>query len=125
MSFDVYAHNLPIIEIYGTEGTLSVPDPNTFGGPVRLFRREQNGFYEIPLAFPYPENSRALGLADMAKALQTGRKPRAGADLTFHILEVMTGFSRAAEAGRHINIGSAPERPAPMATDMLKGILDS
>jgi predicted dehydrogenase len=34
-SFDVQGHSHVPIEIYGTEGTLQVPDPNTFGGPVR------------------------------------------------------------------------------------------
>jgi predicted dehydrogenase len=38
MSFDVWVAGLPHIEIYGTEGSLSVPDPNHFDGPVRLFR---------------------------------------------------------------------------------------
>jgi len=124
MSFDVYAHKLPIIEIYGTEGTLSVPDPNGFGGPIRLYRPEQKEFMEIPLAFPYSDNMRALGLADMAKAIRTGRKPRAGVEFTFHVLEVMTGFFRSANAGVKIDVASRPERPAPMKTGMLKGILD-
>lgn len=123
-TFDVYAANLPIIEIYGSEGTLSVPDPNTFGGPVRLYRPERKEFLEFPLTFGYPENSRGLGLADMAKALQTGRAHRASVDLTFHVLEVMTGYTRAAAAGTTIKIGSEPERPAPMVNGNTPGILD-
>jgi predicted dehydrogenase len=123
-TFDVYAAKLPVVEIYGSEGTLSVPDPNTFGGPVMLYRPERREFMEFPLTFGYAENSRGLGLADMAKALQTGRVSRAGVNLTFHVLEVMTGFTRAAEAGKQVDIGSAPERPAPMAKQMMKGIMD-
>ena len=113
-SFDVHAHHLPIIEIYGTLGTLSVPDPNTFGGPVRLYRPERRAFLEIPVTFNYPDNSRGLGLADMAAALAEGRKPRAGIDLTYHVLEVMTGFYRSADSKTQVEIQSAPERPAPM-----------
>jgi len=120
-SFDVYAHNLPIIEIYGTEGTLSVPDPNTFGGPVRLFRPEQGEFMDIPLMFDYPEDSRGLGLADMAKAIATGVKPRAGVDLTFHVLEVMTAFGRSSEAKAQVEISSRPEKPEPMQSRLLPG----
>jgi predicted dehydrogenase len=124
-SFDVYKHKLPIIEIYGTEGSLSVPDPNGFGGPIFISRKEKRDFLEFPVTFPYPENSRALGLADMAKAIQTGRKHRASVDLTFHVLEVMTGFTRSAEAGKHIEMTTVPERPAPMKNDItMKGILD-
>jgi len=113
-SFDVYAHNLPIIEIYGTEGTLSVPDPNTFGGPVRLFKPD-TGWEDIPLAFDYPENSRGLGLSDMANAINDKFSARAGVDLTFHVLEVMTAFTRSSQARAHIEISSKPERPAPLA----------
>ena len=120
-SFDVFAHNLPIIEIYGTEGTLSVPDPNTFGGPVRLYRPEQGQFMEMPLTFDYPENSRGLGVADMAKAIETKAKPRAGVDLTFHVLEVMTAFARSGAAKAQVDISSKPERPVPMHSRLLPG----
>ncbi len=40
-SFDVWAAQLPFVEIYGTEGSLSLPDPNTFGGPVKVRRRHR------------------------------------------------------------------------------------
>jgi len=118
-SFDVYAHNLPIIEIYGTEGSLSVPDPNYFGGPIRLYRPEQQSFLEMPLVFGYPENSRGLGIADMARAIETGSAPRASVDLTFHVLETMTGFARSAETKSQIEMTSALERPAPMKNERL------
>jgi len=123
-SFDVPAHKLPIIEVYGTEGTLSVPDPNTFGGPVMLYRPESKTYMEIPLTFGYANNSRGLGLADMARAIQTDRKARAGVDLTHHVLEVMTGFIKSAETGEHVAISTAPDRPAPMITGLLPGVLD-
>lgn len=123
-TFDVYAAKLPIIEIYGSEGTLSVPDPNTFGGPVRLFRRERGEFLEFPTTFGYGENSRGLGLADMAKAIQTERQHRANGELTFHVLDVMTGFTRASEAGSQITMCTSPERPAPMVNVPIPGILD-
>ncbi len=84
-SFDIYGARLPIIEIYGSKGTLRVPDPNCFGGPVVLHTPEK-GDEEIPLAFDYPENSRALGLAEMASALEKGRTPRASYKQTFHVL---------------------------------------
>jgi len=113
-SFDVHAHNLPIIEIYGTEGTLSVPDPNYFGGPIKLYRPEHGEFLEMPITFGFSENCRGLGLSDMARAISEKAKPRADVDLTFHVLEVMTAFDRSSETRSHIDITSAPKRPAPM-----------
>ena len=123
-SFDVCAANLPIIEIYGSEGSLSVPDPNTFGGPVKLYRRERREFLEFPLTFGYPENSRALGLADMAKAIATKRPHRANDDLTFHVLEIMTGIERSAKEGAPVAMEAAYQRGAAMVNMPLPGILD-
>ena len=124
MSFDVHAHNLPILEIYGTEGTLSVPDPNYFDGPVKLFRREQQEFLTVPLAFGYRENSRGLGLADMASAIKTGRKPRAGIDLYYHVFEVMAGIQTSADQKKETAIISRTEKPAPMLTGLLLGTIE-
>ncbi len=122
-SFDIYNAKLPIIEIYGSKGTLRVPDPNTFNGPVILHIPGEDD-KEIPLAFDYSENSRALGLAEMASALEKGRRPRASWHQTIHVLEVLTGFRRAYEEGKIIDIESKFEREAPMAANMPHGIMD-
>ena len=124
MSFDVHAHNLPILEIYGTEGTLVSPDPNYFEGPVKIFRREQQEFLTMPLMFGYSDNSRGLGLADMASAIKAGRKPRAGIELYYHVLEVMASIQRAATEKREIDVISRTERPEPMLTGLLKGMVE-
>ena len=121
MSFDVHAHNLPILEVYGTEGTLSVPDPNTFDGPVRLFRREQQEFLNVPLTFGYKENSRGLGASDMALAIKSGRKPRAGIDLYFHVFEIMAGIQESALQKKEVEIASRTQKPEPMHTGLLPG----
>ena len=122
-SFDIYGARLPIMEIYGSKGTLRVPDPNFFGGPVILHTPEQ-GDIEIPLAFDYPENSRALGLAERASALEKGRIPRASYKQTLHVLEILTGFERAAAQGGYLELTSVYEREAPMVADMPHGVLD-
>ena len=113
-TFDAYAAEVPRIEIYGTDGTLSVPDPNTFSGPVRLYRKESGKFLEMPLMFDYAENSRGLGVLDMALAIETVRKPRAGIELTYHVLEIMTAFLRSSEKRAFETIQSTVERPLPM-----------
>ena len=112
------------LEIYGTEGTLFVPDPNGFGGPVRLLRQEGGAPMEIPLCFDYAENSRALGLADMAKALQTGRDPRKGWKQTYHVLEVMQSFEKSSNSGAAVPITSRYVRGAAMKHNPVHGILD-
>ncbi|HMO55791.1 MAG TPA: Gfo/Idh/MocA family oxidoreductase, partial [Roseiflexaceae bacterium] len=113
-SFDVWSANLPRIEIYGTEGSLSVPDPNTFDGPVRVRRGGASEWKEVPLSHGFAKNSRGLGVADMASALRSGRAHRASGELAFHVLDLMHAFHDASREGRHIEIQSTCDRPAAL-----------
>jgi predicted dehydrogenase len=122
MSFDCQAHNLPRIEIYGSEATLSVPDPNTFGGPVRIGRR--GGWEDVELTHGYTENARGIGPADLATSLRTGRKHRACGELTFHVLDAMLSFTDASRAGGFVEVCSTCERPAPLPAGLAHGALD-
>lgn len=123
-TFDVHTAEVPRIEIYGSDGTLSVPDPNTFGGPVRLYRPGAREFKEIPLMFNYDFNSRGLGLCDMAKAIATKRGIRANNDQLLHVLEIMSSFESSSMQGKHINLTSKFKREKPMVYGLPKGILD-
>ncbi len=123
-SFDVWSANLPRIEIYGTTGSLSVPDPNTFGGPVRVRRAGASEWSEVPLTHGYAENSRGIGVADMAYALRSGRAHRASGELAHHVLDVMHAFHDASRQGRHVELASSCQRPAPLPLNLLPGTLD-
>jgi predicted dehydrogenase len=109
MSFDVWGAQLPRIEVYGTEGSLSAPDPNGFDGTVRIFRDE---WVDLPVLAGYPEAGRGLGVADLARSIVDGKPHRANGDLAFHVLDVMECLLRAAESGTSVTIGSTCERPA-------------
>lgn len=123
-SFDVWHAQLPRIEIYGTEGSLSVPDPNTFGGPVYVRRFDAAQWSEVPLTHGYSENSRGIGVADMANALRSGRPHRASGALAYHVLDIMHGFHDASSTGRHYETASACERPAALPVGLQSGELD-
>ena len=123
-TFDVYYDRQDKLEIYGTQGTLRVPDPNCFGGNITLLRPEDGSFKEIPLAFDYQENSRGLGVADMAKALRTGRACRADCSQTLHVLEIMTAFEKSSLEGRYLELETTYERGPAMAHNPVRGILD-
>ena len=111
-SFDVYSHSLPRIEIYGTDGTLKVPDPNTFDGPVLVRRFREEEWYNIPLLREYKENSRGLGITEMAEAIEEGRPHRASAELASHVLEIMHGIHDASLSGKYYKIKAKCKRPA-------------
>lgn len=110
-SFDVYSHSLPCIEIYGTEGTLRVPDPNTFGDPIFVKRFREEEWYKMPLFQGFSENSRGLGITEMAIAIKEDRPHRASGELTFHVLDIMQSLHDASAKGRYIKLKSRCKRP--------------
>ena len=113
-SFDVWANQLPRIEVYGTEGTLSCPDPNGFGGPVRLRLAHEKEWREVPLTHGYTSQMRGIGVADMAYAMRSGRQQRASGELAYHVLDIMQAFHEASDEGRHIELTSTCRRPEPL-----------
>ena len=123
-SFDVWSAEVPRIEIYGTEGSLSVPDPNTFGGPVRLRRAGAGEWSEVPLSHGYANNSRSIGVADMAYGLKIGRPHRASGELTYHVLEIMHAIHDASRLGKHVELESTCQQPAPLPLGLAAGYLD-
>ncbi|TXK75140.1 Gfo/Idh/MocA family protein [Paenibacillus sp. N3.4] len=120
-SFDIMGGTqLPNIEIYGSHGSLRVPDPNTFGGQV-LIRKHGSDWEPVPLSHGYTENSRGLGVAAMAQALLSGdpKTHRANGELTYHVLEAMHGFHDASELGTHYVMQSSCEKPLPLVPNAV------
>ncbi len=123
-SFDVWAHNMPCIEIYGTAGSLSVPDPNGFGGPVKVRLPGMDNWMEIPLSHGYAKNTRSIGVADMAYALRTGRPHRANGAMAYHVLDIMHAVHDASKDGKHIELQSTCAQPASLPMGLAAGTLD-
>ncbi len=109
-----------LLEIQGTAGTLCLPDPNMFGGPVRVRRLGEAAWREVPLTHGYTENGRCLGAADMAYALRTGRPHRANDELAYHVLDVMHAVLEASSSGQHIELTSSCERPSPLPAGLAE-----
>jgi predicted dehydrogenase len=106
MSFDVQKASLPFIELWGTEGSMMVPDPNNFGGPVRVFRRGVEDWTEETIPERWSDNSRGLGISDMASALLAETTQRATGQRCFHVLDVMESLHDAAAQGRECVVTS-------------------
>jgi len=132
-SFDVWDSLLPRVEIFGSEGTIAMADPDPLGGPnsyggdlkyrhkdesdwnafpVTMPRKEAATPWEnSPILFDYAQNSRGLGLADMARGIQTGTKFRATGEMAYHVLEIMMGLIDSSETGSYYELKSTCEIP--------------
>jgi predicted dehydrogenase len=113
-TFDVHASELPRIEVFGERGTLSLPDPNTFGGRVRLRTAGEEAWGDVPLVPGFTSNARGIGALDLAAAHRAGRAPRASGALAAHVLDVLEGGLTAVRTGARVAIDGRPERPAAL-----------
>jgi len=123
-SFDVQASRNRWIEIYGTEGTLSVPDPNTFGGPVQIKRHSRDEWHDVPLTHANAQQSRGIGLADMVRGAQLDRPHRASGELALHVLDLMESSIRASQLGAHVTLQTTCTRPAALPAGLPDDSLD-
>ncbi|MDQ7028095.1 MAG: Gfo/Idh/MocA family oxidoreductase [Anaerolineae bacterium] len=112
-SFDIWKHNLPRIEIHGTEGSLSVPDPNTFAGAVRLWQPSSNEWTEIEHTHR-SDVQRGIGLVDMARCIEEGKEARASGALAYHVLDAMLAFETSSERGQTIVLDEMDVQPSPL-----------
>ena len=138
MSWDVHRNTHPNIELYGTEGSLRVPDPNFFGGAVEHTRAggDWQGAQTAEMAFGRPNwrspnwpperpdqaNYRCLGMADLASAVAHGTPHRSSGRLALHVLEAMYAILRAGESGETVEVGTPVERPPALTDEDAKAL---
>lgn len=111
------------ITVFGSEGTLRVPDPNGFDGTVQMRLAGEEEWQEVPHAF-VKGYGRSVGLADMAYAVRSGRSHRASGNQAFAVLDLMQGFLDASEQAKAYIPTTRYERPAPMPAELPFGVLD-
>ena len=134
-SWDVAAHGHHNIELYGTDGSVFVPDPNFFGGDLVTTdiagTRTRVDPWEHPFGKPNQTdnsgssraNYRAAGLADMMQALEAGRPARCGLDVALHAVDVMTALLDAGEKGEVVTLTTTCERPEPLDPAAAQALL--
>ncbi|CAN5814718.1 Gfo/Idh/MocA family oxidoreductase [soil metagenome] len=138
-SFDIYDTVHSRLTVHGAEGSLQLPDPNTFGGTVSLLqpaaflsrrdplsvgrtpddRADPNRvaaprWEDVPLTHGYTDNSRGIGVADLARSIRDGSPARASGELACHVLDVMHATLESSDQNRHIAIASTVDRPEGM-----------
>jgi predicted dehydrogenase len=125
-TFATWRSQLPRIEIYGTEGTLAVPDPNTLHGPVALCRANEKEFAEVPLTHGHADgrNMWGIGVADMAHAILTGRAHRVTGQQAYHVLDLMQSFLDTSREAKYYDVPSTFTRPTPLPLGLAEDVLD-
>ncbi|KMW60293.1 putative oxidoreductase protein [Candidatus Rhodobacter oscarellae] len=130
-SWDVWAHRHANMELYGTEGSLFVPDPNFFGGDLEVAGTD--GEIRGVEAWDHPfgrvnedrgtANYRTAGLADMAQGILQGRAHRCSLELAIHAVDVMTSVLRSGEEGAFVNLSTTCERPEALGPGAAANLL--
>ncbi|MDB5505969.1 MAG: Gfo/Idh/MocA family oxidoreductase [Devosia sp.] len=134
-SWDVSSHGHHNIELYGTEGSVYVPDPNFFGGDITI--TDAKGAKSPVAAWEHPfgkanqtdtagnarANYRTAGLADMLQSIEQGRPARCGLDVALHVVDVMTSLLKAGETGQVVTLTTTCTRPAALGPDEAQALL--
>lgn len=132
-SWDVWQHDLKPMALYGTEGTIHVPDPNFFDGEVRVTNRKEPA--DLP-AWDHPmgpanrevpwgkvADYRTAGLADMALAIAENRPHRCNDAFALHVVEVMTGILTSGETGAFVPMTTTCDRPEALTPDAARALM--
>jgi len=134
-SWDVWHHKRNHFELYGTEGTLYVPDPNFFGGAVEIGHKDGSlevlPAWEHPFGVPNQEhpvrgplaNYRTAGLADMVQALMAGRDARCSLERALHGVDVMMACLTSGETGGFVTMTTTCTRPAALGLAEAQALL--
>jgi predicted dehydrogenase len=112
ISFDSPVSRHGFVEITGTEATLRVPDPNTFGGPVRIRKVGDDDWQELPLGGTTA--GRGIGALEMAQAIRVGRPHRASGELAMHVVDTMSAISDSARLDEFVPVTVSCQSPDPL-----------
>ncbi|MEU7429919.1 Gfo/Idh/MocA family oxidoreductase [Streptomyces sioyaensis] len=104
-----------VVEITGTEATISLPDPNDFDGVVRLWRAGDEDWRVVPTTGP--ANGRGMGVLDMARSIRAGIPHRATGNLAYHVLDTMVSISESIESGTFADVESSAPVSAALPED--------
>tara|TARA_A100001011_G_scaffold113590_1_gene120244 strand:+ start:1668 stop:2813 length:1146 start_codon:yes stop_codon:yes gene_type:complete len=141
ISFDVLNHNRNHVELYGTKGSIIVPDPNMFGGPVITSMDLGSDWIDHsvetkPLGktnilnktvrsneAPKQSNYRGIGLSEMVYAIENKLEQRCNGELALHVLDIIECAMIAAENSTEIKMRSTCNKPMPLKDDEIQRLL--
>ena len=142
ISFDVINHQRNHMELYGTKGSIIVPDPNMFGGSVYISVTEggrwgehktdkmQLGKINITSLSgrsnesPTNANYRSVGMSEMLYAIEKGKKHRCNGELSLHVLDIIESTMKAAITGKPQKIKTTCDKPKKFTEQEIKKLMN-
>jgi predicted dehydrogenase len=113
-SFEPTGRYICDFEVHGTERSLLLPDPNAFGGELRI-RQSRTAWEEIPYTPGGARETRGIGLHDMVEAIAEGRDHRASGRLGLHVIDAARSILRASDEGRTVEVETTVDQPEALA----------
>lgn len=104
----------PSVVLFGTLGVISIADPNSFGGEVRVILKGNNEPFTMQQSHAFSDECRGLGVAEMAWSLRMGRKNRANKEMAYHALEVLYGIVKSSTTKSNQVMQSTFEKMPPI-----------
>ena len=141
ISFDVQNHGRNHMELYGAKGSIIVPDPNMFGGPVLLSHKLGSEWKEYSVENKYlgktniinhsgrsneapkQSNYRGAGLSEMIYSIENNRKHRCNGEIALHVLDIIESIIIASETKNEVQLRSTCYQPEPFSEDEIKLLL--
>jgi predicted dehydrogenase len=103
VSFETRGQYVSGLTVHGTGGLLALPDANAFAGDVVVTRLDGD-VETVPYDSRGAQETRGLGLEELALALAEGRPHRASAGLALHVLEAAEAIVASAERQRFVEL---------------------
>jgi predicted dehydrogenase len=110
-----------VVEVAGTEGTIMIPDPNTFTGEVKITRaagfatiRNEPEWESVPITGTVA--GRGIGVLDMARSIRSDKRHLASGELAYHVLDIMVSIEEAIESKNTVQVESTVE-PVPLLSE--------
>lgn len=98
-------------EVAGVDGTLVVPDPNTFDGELTVYGEDGT---PVTRAVRGATTTRGTGVAELAQAIRAGRPERASGEQAYHVLDAMLSTLESAQRHQPVEIVSTVTVAPPL-----------
>ena len=150
---EAFSPEVPRVDVYGTEGHLTLPDPNNFGGwgnDVVILQRKGSGreSFKVPFTHGFSDTDpgvmpksgkrepchnswRGIAVVDMVYAIRRGRPARSSAEFSLHSVEVVDAIDKSNVTNQVYTMETRPAKPAALkpghfgAASVMEASLDT